>query len=237
MVDREEELRRLLEAFDQARRDRSCVLVRILGAAGVGKSRLAREFLASLDGAAVVSGRCVSYGEGITYRPVIEVVRQLEPRLSELSLDGPVVTTLRGLLGAEATIDSTGEIAFAVRKVLEAAAREVPLVCVFDDIQWGEPAFLELIEQVVALSRETSLVLCCIGRRELLERYPGWGGSHLNATTVTLEGLSRDDTDTLIGHVAADAPKATRSSSRRSSDSSATLRTAMWRFRRRSTRC
>ncbi len=206
MVDRKQELSRLLDSFEQARRDGSCVLVTILGAAGVGKSRLAHEFLASIEGAAVVRARCVSYGEGITYWPVAEVVRQLQPRLPQLSLDEQVLAALRGLLAAAETKASTEEIAFAVRKLLEAAARESPLVCVFDDIHWGEPAFLELIEQVAALSRDVPLLLCCIARTELLEQYPAWGSGNPNATTVALEGLSRDETDTLIEHLAADAP-------------------------------
>jgi class 3 adenylate cyclase/tetratricopeptide (TPR) repeat protein len=206
MVGRQGELRRLAGTFKQTLDDRRCALVTILGAAGVGKSRLAHEFLASLDGAGVVRGRCVSYGEGITYWPVVQVVRQLEPRFPELSLDANVLATLRGLLGPGETTDSTEEIAFAVRKVLEAAARQLPLVCVLDDIQWGEPAFLELIEQVAALSRDAPLLLCCIARLELLERHPSWGGGDLNATTVALEGLSRDETATLIERVSADSP-------------------------------
>jgi len=206
LVGREGELHRLLDAFEHALHDRSCALVTILGAAGVGKTRLAHEFLASLDGAAVVRGRCVSYGEGITYGPVVEVVRQLEPRLPHLSLDPRVLGTLQALLGTKETMDSTEEIAFAVRKLLESAARQLPLVCVFDDIQWGEPAFLELIEQVAALSRDTPLLLCCIARRELLEQHPGWGGVNPNATTVALDGLSDDETETLIEHVAANEP-------------------------------
>ncbi len=205
IVDRRPELRRLLDSFEQSRRDDRCVLVTILGAAGVGKSRLAHEFLASIDGAAVLRARCVSYGEGVTYLPVVEILRQLEPRLSELSLDAHALGALRGLLGQDETKASTEEIAFAVRKLLEAAAREVPLVCVFDDIHWGEPSFLELIEQVAALSRDAPLLLCCTARLELLEHRPGWGAGIPSATTIALEGLSPEETDALIEHVAADA--------------------------------
>jgi class 3 adenylate cyclase/tetratricopeptide (TPR) repeat protein len=206
MVGREQEIRRLLDAFERARRDRRCQIVTILGPAGVGKSRLAREFLASIDGAAVVHGRCIPYGEGITYLPVVEVVRQLEARLDQLPLDADVLATLRRLLDAQATTDSTEEIAYAVRKLLEATAREVPLVCVLDDIQWGEPAFLELVEQVAALSHEASLLLCCIARSDLLERNPGWVTGHLNDTTVVLEPLSSEETGELIERLSVDAP-------------------------------
>jgi class 3 adenylate cyclase/tetratricopeptide (TPR) repeat protein len=206
MVGRVHELRRLLDAFESALRDRCCALVTVIGAAGVGKSRLAQEFLASLDGAAIVRGRCLPYGEGITYWPVVDVVRQLEPRLAQLPLDRQVLATLRALLGAEEATDSTEEIALAVRKLLEAAAREAPLVCVFDDIQWGEPAFLELIEQAAALSRDAPILLCCVARLELVERHPRWGAGDLNATTVSLDGLSPEETETLIDRVAAETP-------------------------------
>ena len=205
MLGRELELRRLQDAFEQTRRNRACQLVTILGAAGVGKSRLAHEFLASLDGAAVLRGRCLSYGDGITYWPVAEIVRQLEPRLTKLSLDEDVLATLRGFLGADDAKDSTEEIAFAVRRLLEAAARELPVVCLFDDIQWGEPAFLELIEQVAVLSRDAELLLCCLARPELLERHPGWGSGLVNAARVALEPLSDDQAEQLIEHLAGDS--------------------------------
>ena len=74
-----------------------------------------------------------------------------------------------------------------------------------DDIQWGEPAFLELIEQVTALSRDAPLLLCCMARSELLDLHPGWADGRLGAATIALQGLNRAETDTLIDHVAADA--------------------------------
>jgi tetratricopeptide (TPR) repeat protein len=194
MVGRETELRRLHDAYDQSVGDRSCQLFTILGAAGVGKSRLAAEFLAGLDGAVVVAGRCLPYGEGITYWPVVEALKQLPDE----ELGGEAGEAIRALLGDETVSASAPEIAWAVRKRLEAAAAERPLVCVFDDLHWGEETFLDLVEHVADLSREAPILLLCMARPELLDRRATWGGGKLNATTVLLEPLGAAETDRLI---------------------------------------
>ncbi len=193
MVGRELELQALRDAFAEALDSRSCRLVTVVGAAGVGKSRLVAEFLGGLDGARVVLGRCVAYGDGITYRPVAEVVRQLRP-LETLISDQRVLAALSGLV-ADDEASSTEEIAWAVRKLLEAAAAERPLVCVFDDVNWGEDTFLDLVEQVAALARGAPLLVVCMARPDLLDHRPGWGG------LVRLEPLSDDESDLLIAEL------------------------------------
>ena len=189
MVGRAHERKLLEDAFANVARRRGCALFTLLGTAGVGKSRLTREFLVGVD-ARVVAGRCLSYGEGITYWPVVEVVKQL-------GAESPP-EPIRALLGESDVPTTAEEIAWAVRKLLEASAEEQPLVVVFDDIHWGEPTFLDLIEHVADLSRDAPILVLCLARPELLDRRPGWGGGKLNATTVLLEPLGAAETDELI---------------------------------------
>src|SRR4051812_18539080 len=143
LVGRTTELRRLRDAYDQAAADESCQLFTILGSAGVGKSRLAAEFLSSLDGARICRGRCLPYGEGITYWPVVEIVKQLP----EVDLEPSVSEGIRALMD-EGVVISSEEIAWSFRKLLEAHAAEGPVVCVFDDVHWGEETFLDLVDSI-----------------------------------------------------------------------------------------
>jgi predicted ATPase len=170
MVGRGTELRRLRDAFAQAVRDRSCQLFTVLGSAGVGKSPLAAEFLSGVE-ARLVRGRCLSYGEGITYWPVVEILKQLG------SLpEGDAARPVRALLGEEELLASADEIAWGFRKLLEQEARARPLVCVLDDLHWGEETLLDLVEHVADLSRDAPILLPCMARPEFLERRSSWGG-------------------------------------------------------------
>ena len=206
-VGRERERRLLTEAFDLAVSDRACHLFTMLGVAGVGKSRLAAEFLRGVD-ATVVRGRCLSYGDGITYWPVVEVVKQLRPE--ERELPPTVARPLRVLLGGDEP-STTDEIAFAVRKLLEEAASERPLVVVWDDLHWAEPTFLDLVEHVADWSRDAPILLLCMARPELLDGRPGWAGGKLHATTVLVEPLGREACEALLDELGADLDPAVRS--------------------------
>ena len=186
-VGRERELAILEEAWERVRSEQRCELVTVVGDAGVGKSRLAAEALASID-ATVVRGRCPPYGEGITYWPVVEVLKQLDVRPAEEA----AAAAIRSLLGETEAATSAEEIAWAFRKTLEQAAAERPLVVVFDDIQWGEETFLDLIEHVALLSSGASILLLCMARPELAERRPTW------PVTLRLEPLGDEDVDELI---------------------------------------
>jgi predicted ATPase len=188
-------LQGLRDAFERAAADRSCQLFTILGSAGVGKSRLVAEFLAAAD-ARVVRGRCLSYGEGITYWPVNEILKQLATLPG-----GNAARPLRSLLGETEEPASAEEIAWGFRKLLEQEAQAWPLVCVFDDLHWGEETLLDLVEHIADLSRDAPLLLLCMARPELLERRSSWGGGKWNATTVLLEPLDASETEQLLSEL------------------------------------
>ena len=177
----------LQEAWSRVQAERRCELVTIVGDAGVGKSRLAAELVASSN-AKVVRGRCLPYGEGITYWPVVEVLKQL----GLLPGNDVAAAAIRSLLGETEAATSPDELAWAFRKTLEEAAAEQPLVVVFDDIQWGEETFLDLVEHVALMSSGAAILLLCIARRELTERRPAW------PVTLRLEPLGDDDVEELI---------------------------------------
>src|SRR5205823_2878534 len=179
-------------------------LFTILGMAGVGKSRLAAEFVRGIDGR-VVTGTCLSYGQGITYWPVVSMVRQLlDPQhgcpgaAGLMAGDAKVAAAVNVLVGEQAAVTSPTEIAWAVRKLVESSAELTPVVVVFDDLHWGEPALFDLIEHIADLSRDAPILILCMARPELLDSRPGWGGGKLNATSLLLEPLQPAETATLI---------------------------------------
>ena len=130
-------------------------------------------------------------GRGITYWPVVEVVKQL----AVLPSDPAAATAIRSLLGEADVATSGDEIAWAFRKLLE---EQAPLVVVFDDIQWGEETFLDLIESTALLSGGAPLLLVGMARPELAERRPGWPGM------LRLEPLPAEQADALIGDAVSD---------------------------------
>ena len=228
MVGRAKELSLLEHALERAVTDRTSHLFTLMGPAGVGKSRLVHEFLnGSAAGATILRGRCLSYGEGITLFPIAEVVHRAAaildsdlPAVARSKLDAVLVGApdaervaglVAGLFGW-AEPGATEDAFWAVRKLLEHLARERPVVVVFDDIHWGEPTFLDLIEHLADWTREAALLLLCIARPELLEVRPGWGGGKMNATSILLEPLAGDEASQLVDNLLgrADIPQAAR---------------------------
>jgi class 3 adenylate cyclase/tetratricopeptide (TPR) repeat protein len=223
LVGRERQLRSLVTAFTSAATDRGCHLFTVLGSAGMGKSRLVEEFVKGLqDSVTVLRGRCLPYGEGITYWPVAEVAREAAGVGAQETPEEWVATIAAQLEGepkaeliAERVAEAIGlggpggkseETFWAVRKLFEALARRKPLVVVFDDLQWAEPTFLDLVEHVADFTRDVPLLLLCIARPELVDERPGWGGGKLNASSILLEPLSEEECRELIANHLDQAP-------------------------------
>jgi len=231
LVGRDRELKVLLGTIERARGDRAVQVVTLLGEPGVGKSRLVGECLARLrDDSIVLRGRCLPYGAGITYWPLIEILRTragiagAADRASAIeSLDAHLAAVLSGssdiapvrarmlvLLGLESPTVALpdvqpgrvhAEIGWALRRYLEAITAERSAVIVIDDLQWAEPALIEVIDGILDRMRGVPLALICVARPELGETHPRWSVGRTNAATMTLEGLDVAETTTLISRL------------------------------------
>jgi class 3 adenylate cyclase/tetratricopeptide (TPR) repeat protein len=209
MVGRALELEQLRSAYEDARSARAARLVTVVGEPGIGKSRLAEEFVSAVRGeATALAGRCLPYGEGITYWPLVEIVRSAGASLEELTAGAPEADLIRERIaeavGSGPATASSDEIAWGTRRLFEWIARERPLVVVIDDLQWAEPTFVELLEHVTYLSAAPVLLLG-LARPELLETRPGLPGHRLR-----LAPLSENEAETLIEEFAGTLDEETR---------------------------
>jgi class 3 adenylate cyclase/tetratricopeptide (TPR) repeat protein len=225
-VGREEDLAILERAFARTVRERSIQLVTIIGEPGVGKSRLVREFKSLAEGGseevAWLQGRCLAYGEAITFWALGDVVKahagilesdntaqaaeKLRAAVSATVRDAGehewLATRLAPLVGAQlaegAEPAERGESFTAWRRYFEAIAEEKLLVLTLEDLHWADPALLEFVDHLVDWSSGVAVLLVCTARPELFEQRPGWGGGKRNSTTIALSPLSSEETARLI---------------------------------------
>jgi class 3 adenylate cyclase/ATP/maltotriose-dependent transcriptional regulator MalT len=213
LIGREAELELLENTYERAVRNRRAHLFTIYGDPGVGKSRLAREFIEGLEGATVLSGRALPYGESVTYWALAEMVKSAAGITDDDPLD-IAVEKLRESCENEAIADLLGlasgvleavkgersqqEIAWAAREWVERMAHDLPLVLVFEDIHWAEDALLDLIEHLAEWVRDAPLLIVGLARAELLDVRPGWGGGRVRATAIELEPLGREESEQLV---------------------------------------
>jgi class 3 adenylate cyclase/tetratricopeptide (TPR) repeat protein len=212
LVGRDAELDLLENTFNRSLRDRRAHLFTIYGEAGVGKSRLTREFLDGVERASVLIGRALPYGEGVTYWPLGEMVKaaagisdddpleEAFEKLRECCAEEAVADVLglaAGLMEALEGERSPQEIAWAAREVMQGIADVQPLILLFEDIHWAEPPLLDLIEHLADWVRAPVLILC-LARPELLDARPGWGGGRVRSTAIELEPLSEEESAELV---------------------------------------
>jgi class 3 adenylate cyclase len=219
LVGRQEELARLQSVFESVRDERRSRVVVILGDAGIGKTRLTSEFVSSLAAeATALVGRCSSYGEGATYLPLAEIVRQAAPARTQATiaalLEGDEQAALVGqrmseLVGRADGPTQTGELFWAVRRFFEGLAAKQPLVVVLEDVHWAEPTLLDLVEYLAAWTLDAPVLVLSIARPELLEQRPGWKST---TETIALDPLSGAETGTLLAELAGetDVPERVR---------------------------
>src|SRR5262245_42496209 len=201
-VGREHQLDEVRNALARVRDERSCLLCTIVGPAGMGKSRLAEEFVGELDGSATVAvGRCLSYGEAITYHALAEILQELvgrEPdgRIAELVGDDAelVGRRVRATMGLERDTAPAEETFWAIRRLFESVAADRPLVAIVDDLHWGEPLLLDLLEYLAGFSAGAPILILCLARRELFETRPSWAAGEV----VALEALAEPEARELV---------------------------------------
>jgi class 3 adenylate cyclase/tetratricopeptide (TPR) repeat protein len=213
LIGRDQELEAVEAAFARARSG-SCEVLTVMGPAGVGKSRLVRELVPRFGGRTrLLVGRCLPYGEGITFWPVAEVLRTVtgitgtdspEEARAKIAavVEGPqaelVCRRLAAVVGLAEAVPVVQESFWAIRKLLAGLAARAPLVVVFDDVHWAEATFLDLLEYLADSLGSAPVLLICLARPELLEIRGNWMTAKPNASLVNVGSLTNDQMDGLI---------------------------------------
>jgi class 3 adenylate cyclase/tetratricopeptide (TPR) repeat protein len=224
LVGREKELAFLRDALERARAESGIQLVTLVGVPGIGKSRLIFELLSAIgeDDIAWRQGRCLPYGDGVTFWALGEIVKseagifesdaadEAERKLRQLLVDRIddererpwVEEHVRPLIGlgsaSEPETDRQSEAFTAWRRLLEEMADRKPLVVVVEDLHWADEQLLDFVDHLVDWAQDVPLMVLCTARPELLERRGGWGGGKPNAVTLSLAPLSDDETAELL---------------------------------------
>jgi class 3 adenylate cyclase len=221
-VGRDRELRMLKDQFHASAEERRAQLVSVTGIAGIGKSRLTWELYKYIDGLATNvrwhRGRCLAYGEGVTYWALAEMVRTragiLEGEDADTALDKLreavdasfpdaeerrfVEPRLAHLLGLEDRVAREREDMFAAwRMFYERLADEMPTIMVFEDMQWADPSLLDFLDYLLDWSRAHPLFVVTLARPELVERRANWGTGR-GSTSIYLEPLAGEDMGALL---------------------------------------
>src|SRR5581483_8940990 len=235
VVGRDRELRQIKDLFHACAEDRKPQLVSLTGIAGIGKSRLAWEFYKYFDGLPQVTywhrGRCLAYGEGVTYWALADMVR-MRCRISEDEEPASALAKLRAAL--EEHVLDQGERQFveprvaqllglgdqeprerqdlfaAWRLFFERLADVYPTVLAFEDMQWADESLLDFVEYLLDWSRTSPLYVITLARPELLERRTGWGAGHRNFSSLYLEPLAPAAMDDLLAGLVPGLPAAVR---------------------------
>jgi predicted ATPase/class 3 adenylate cyclase len=211
LAGRDEELAALAHAWNDVCEGRTTRLVTVVGDAGMGKSRLVHEVVQRHGADAfVLRGRCLPYGDGITFWPLVEMASahiraddsadEAEARLLELTGDADVAARLASAIGLSTAAYPLHELNWAARRFLQSLAAHKPVIAVIDDIHWAEPAFLELLEHVLDESTDSRILLLATARHELIEERPTWP-DRANATRLVLRPLTGAAAEAVITHL------------------------------------
>ena len=221
---RDAELDLLTSTFDRTVREQAVQLVTIIGEPGVGKSRLLHEFRMVIDDSPDLvwwrQGRCLSYGDGITFWALGEIIkaqagirdsddttvageklgRAVDALFDDETTAKWVRSRLEPVTGVVDSDEATMQEVFAaLTRFFEALANRNPLILVIEDLQWADPSLLEFIDHLTGWATESPILVTATARPEFLSTHPGWGGGKRNATTIGLSRLSDEDTARIIG--------------------------------------
>ena len=220
-IGRELETEVLRKAFGEVAEGHGSRLVTVVGDAGVGKTRLIADFLRGVaTDATILRGRCLAYGEGITFWPLLEVVRAAARIVEDDSQEAArakiaallpddrdrdgIVDRVASAVGLSGAAYPVAELFWGARRLLEAQAAERPLVVVIDDIHSAEETFLELLEHVVSTSRKDRILILCSARPDLLDEHVGWTEKQF-LERIDLQPLGSDDVEAMIDRLLGDA--------------------------------